>query len=157
MQDFHRSLVPVHFRPHHFLCALGYAGKGYSESFTANMTAIVQQCLRAQGGENTLIMVVGALDDICGACPKRRGIICANQKKVTDLDARHAAALDLRIGEILTWGEALQRIKTHVYPDDLQQICKGCQWLEFGLCQKSVSRLHNEKTPPQSGTALIPI
>ena len=38
---------PIRFRPHHFLCSLGFEGKGYSEAFTANMTGIVMGRLRA--------------------------------------------------------------------------------------------------------------
>ncbi len=36
-------------RPHHFLCALGFAGKGYCDSFTASMAAIMDRS-RAPGG-----------------------------------------------------------------------------------------------------------
>ena len=32
---------PLRYRPHHFLCSLGFEGKGYSDAFTANMEAIV--------------------------------------------------------------------------------------------------------------------
>ena len=34
---------------HHFLCALGFAGKGYCDSFTASMAAIMDRS-RAPGG-----------------------------------------------------------------------------------------------------------
>lgn len=145
--------TPLRFRPHHFLCSLGYAGKGYSASFTANMTAIVQGQLRATNGKEMMILVVGAVDDICTPCPKRRGISCENQNKISGLDLRHATALGLKIGEQISWGQALQLIKARVKPDDLDNICKGCQWLEYGMCKQALGQLHNEKTPPQSGTA----
>ena len=64
---------PLRYRPHHFLCSLGFEGKGYSDAFTANMDAIVMGRLRASGGDAIEIRVVGAADDICGPCPKRRG------------------------------------------------------------------------------------
>mgnify|MGYP003549100712 CR=1 FL=1 len=53
---------PVRYRPHHFLCSLGFQGKGYSDGFTANMSAIVMGRLRADGGDETVIEVMGALD-----------------------------------------------------------------------------------------------
>ena len=56
--------VPLRYRPHHFLCSLGYEGKGYSPGFTANMTAIVMGRLRAEGGDATVIEVAGAADDL---------------------------------------------------------------------------------------------
>ena len=36
------------FRPHHFLCTLGFEGKGYSDAFTRNMAEIAD-ALRARG------------------------------------------------------------------------------------------------------------
>ena len=45
--------TPVRFRPHQFLCSLGFEGKDYSDAFTANMTAIVLDQLRGPGGDAT--------------------------------------------------------------------------------------------------------
>ncbi len=133
------------FRPHHFLCALGFAGAGYSDAFTANMTRIVRDGLRAPGGDETVIEVAGAADDICAPCPKRRGALCVSQEKIAALDARHAAALGLRAGARLTWGEAQDLIRRAVAPGDLGKLCDGCQWLELGLCEAALARLHDTK------------
>ena len=84
---------PVRYRPHHFLCSLGFEGKGYSEGFTANMSAIVMGRLRTAGGEATVIEVTGGLDDICAPCPKNRGHACEVQARIDRLDAAHGAAL----------------------------------------------------------------
>jgi hypothetical protein len=75
-------MPPLRFRPHHFLCAQGFKGEGYSDSFTANMTRIVRDGLRAPRGDSTEIEVVGTLDDICAPCPKRRGNLCQSQTKI---------------------------------------------------------------------------
>ncbi|MGB0499398.1 MAG: DUF1284 domain-containing protein [Rubricella sp.] len=136
---------PVRYRPHHFLCSLGYEGKGYSEAFTANMTAIVIGRLRAEGGEETVIEVTGHTDDICAPCPKRRGRLCTSQDRIKVLDRAHAHALRLKPGERLTWGQALERIREHVQPGDLSTICAGCQWLELGVCETALERLHAGK------------
>lgn len=132
----------VRYRPHHFLCSLGFEGKGYSEAFTANMDAIVMGRLRADGGEQTEIEVVGAADDICAPCPLRRGQGCQKQAKIDRLDAAHGAALGLAPGDRLTWGAALERIGERVQPGDLSTICKGCQWLDLGVCEAALARLH---------------
>lgn len=132
----------VRFRPHHFLCAIGYEGKGYSGEFTDNMSAIVLDRLRAPGGEATPMKVVGYADDICGPCPKRRGRSCVNQQGISRLDRAHALALKFDPHEELTWGEALERIRQNVRPGDLSKLCEGCQWLELGLCEEALSRLH---------------
>ncbi len=135
--------APVRFRPHHFLCALGYEGKGYSDAFTANMSAIVIDRLRGPNGDKTQIQVTGHADDICTPCPKRRGNLCTSQTAILTLDRAHAAALNLAPRETLTWGEAQARIRANVQPDDLQTLCMGCQWLDLGLCEASLTRLHS--------------
>jgi hypothetical protein len=133
---------PVRYRPHHFLCSLGYEGRGYSPDFTANMTAIVMGRLRAEGGDATEILVTGALDDICAPCPKRRGDTCATQDKIARLDANHAHALALKPGDRLTWGQAKARIRMHVKPGTLRTLCAGCEWEPHGMCEAALSRLH---------------
>lgn len=134
--------APLRFRPHHFLCALGYEGEGYSDAFTANMTAIVVDRLRAPGGADVMIETTGATDDICTPCPKRRGRLCTNQAAIATLDRAHAAALRLKPRERLTWGAAQQRILDNVPPGSLERLCAGCQWLELGLCEAALARLH---------------
>lgn len=134
--------TPLRYRPHHFLCSLGFRGKGYSDVFTANMAHIVEDRLRAPGGDDVEIEVLGATDDICAPCPKRRGTLCTAQDKIATLDTRHARALGLFVGTRLTWGDAKQRIRANVPPGALSQLCAGCQWLELGLCETALKKLH---------------
>lgn len=134
---------PIRFRPHHFLCALGFQGKGYSDAFTANMAAIVVDRLRAPDGDEVLIETTGHTDDICTPCPKRRGRLCTNQQAIATLDRAHAAALKLRPREQLTWGQAQQRILDNVPPGSLSTLCAGCQWLDLGLCESALQDLHD--------------
>jgi hypothetical protein len=96
----------------------------------------------ADGGDDQVIEVVEATDDICIPCPKRRGALCATQDKIANLDAGHAAALQIRPGDRLTWGEAQSRIRTHVPPGSLKTLCAGCQWEPYGMCEAALSRLH---------------
>jgi hypothetical protein len=134
--------TPVRYRPHHFLCSLGYEGKGYSPEFTANMDAIVMAGLRAPGGDATVIEVTGAADDICAPCPKRRGEGCEAGGKIARLDAAHADVLGLAPGDRLTWGEAKARIRASVPAGSLRRLCAGCEWEPLGLCEAALSRLH---------------
>ncbi|PYG27553.1 DUF1284 domain-containing protein [Pelagimonas varians] len=134
----------LRFRPHHFLCSLGFQGKGYSDAFTANMRNIVEDRLRAPKGRDTLIKLTGYTDDICAPCPKRQGRLCTNQSAIATLDRSHAAALHLKPYETLTWGEALTRIKANVPPGALSTVCAGCQWLDYGLCEAALKRLHDK-------------
>ena len=131
----------IRFRPHHFLCALGFQGKGYSDSFTANMAKIVNR-LRGPDGGDVVLHVTHQADAICAPCPHKRGLGCAKSAKITALDKRHAAALGLSDGDCLTWDDAQARIRAHVAPGDLQTLCAGCAWLKLGLCEAALSRLH---------------
>ena len=136
------AFTPLRFRPHHFLCALGFRGKGYSDAFTANMAQIVVGTLRTPGGGQTEIEVTGSTDDICTPCPRRRGALCTSQDKIDRLDARHAAALTVQPGDRLSWDEAQARIRARVAPGDLTRLCADCDWLPLGLCEKALSDLH---------------
>lgn len=134
-------MSPLPLRAHHVICALGYEGHGYSDAFTANMTRIVTEGLRAPGGDAVQIEIVAAADAICAPCPERRGELCAKQAQIAGLDARHGAALGLRAGDRLSWAEAKARVAERVAPEDLEQICDGCAWLGLGLCAAAVARL----------------
>ena len=136
----------ITFRPHHFLCSLGYQGKGYDDAFTANMDHVVADGLHQEGGDETLITVTREAAVICGPCPHRRGQGCASQEKIDGLDARHAARLNLVDGETLSWAEAKTRIAAKVKSGDLFDLCKGCQWLELGLCEDALAKLIKSKT-----------
>ena len=107
------------------------------------MTAVVSDGLRGEGGDATEIEVTNGLDVICAPCPKRRGSLCSGELKIRALDNRHARALGLRNGDVLTWGAAQKRIKARVTPDTLDSICKGCRWLPMGMCKSAVARLRD--------------
>lgn len=140
-------MAPLHLRPHHILCAIGFEGKGYSDDFTANMARLVAQ-LRAPGGDGQMIQIAPAADDICGPCPLRRGALCASQAKINRLDADHSAALGIAPGETLSWGAAQERARAKVAPGDLARLCAGCQWLELGICERALARLHEKGAAP---------
>lgn len=141
----------ITFRRHHFLCALGFEGKGYSDVFTANMAQIVGD-LRAPGGDDTLIEVSAAADHICAPCPLRRGTGCESQSKIDALDSAHGAALGVAPSDVVTWGEAQARIVDRIEPDDLDRICAGCKWLPMGMCKSAVAELRATKNAAPSGS-----
>jgi hypothetical protein len=133
--------MSLSLRPHHVLCSIGFQGHGYSDAFTANMTRVVVGILRAPRGDETRIRITTSADTICAPCPKRRGLGCAGQDRVDRLDRAHGAALGLSNGDVLSWGEAQDRVRRNVAPEDLTTLCAGCPWLESGMCQKAVAQL----------------
>lgn len=121
----------INFRPHHFLCTLCFQGKGYSPDFIRNYKSIVKNLV-----DDTPIQVTEYTDSICAPCPHKRELQCASQAKIDILDKNHAKTLQLKTDEILSWGEAKQRIKDNLTLEKFHEICKTCSWKEYGLCEK---------------------
>jgi len=132
------------FRPHHFLCTLGFKGVGYSPPFVENYKSIVQQ-LHAPKGEKTIIQVVQGADAICSPCPHRKGQLCHYQAKIQHLDQAHSQALGIKPGDQLTWEEAKQKIASKVTVATFHQICAQCAWKALGVCESSLKELHAQQ------------
>jgi hypothetical protein len=128
-----RPLMPILFRPHHFLCALCFEGKGYSPAFIANFSRILEQL---QDRPNTSIQITSHTDSICAPCPHRSGTTCASETKINRLDQAHAAALRMETTSALTWEEAKNRIKSHLTLETFHHICDSCEWKSLGICEK---------------------
>ena len=127
--------MTISFRPHHFMCALSFQGKGYSSAFVANFTEIMAQ-LKAERGDEIEIDVVKHTDSICGPCPSRRDQLCVSQDKISALDKAHAEILQLNDVTALTWGEAKLRIAKFMTVEKFHQACVGCEWKALGICEK---------------------
>ncbi len=129
----------IKFRPHHFMCTLGFQGHGYSLGFVKNYKKIVQ---KLTSDESTLIEVVDNMDSICLACPNKiNETLCKTQNKITKLDYRHQKVLQFRAREILSWKDAKLRIKQHMTTQKFDYACDGCSWKDYGVCQKALENL----------------
>lgn len=127
------------FRPHHFLCTLGFQGKGYSPAFTNNYDKILQFL---DLNEKALITVVGHTDSICGPCPHKRGKTCTKEAKIQALDQGHAHILKVKPGDQLSWEDGKQRLRTHMTVEAFHQVCQGCEWKSLGFCETALRNLH---------------
>lgn len=134
----------IKFRPHHFLCALGFQGKGYSDAFVENFARIIGH-LKAPGGDDHIIQVVEETDSVCEPCPERRGTLCSEQGKIKRLDEAHGRVLDLKGGDKLSWGEAKMKIASNMDVETFEHICHECSWKDLGYCRKALIEL---QTPP---------
>lgn len=136
----------LRFRPHHFFCTLGFEGKGYSEGFVKNFEAIADQ-LRKQGrsGDEIQIEVVAGSDSICAPCPNRAGEVCTTEEKISALDHAHSEILGIRPGDVLTWGEAKERLASRMSVDAHHSACAACSWRSMGVCEAALRRLTEEK------------
>lgn len=135
----------IRFRPHHFLCTVGFEGKGYSEEFVANYTRIAQDLRDSPSGDDTEITVaVESTDSICHPCPNKRGNVCETEAKIRTLDSAHAEILELKSGDVLTWGEAKNRIRAKMTLEKFHTACAPCSWKRAGICERALGKL---KTP----------
>jgi hypothetical protein len=129
------SVLGIAFRPHHFLCALCFQGKGYSPEFIANFSTIMQY-LNSEQGDDVIIEVVAHTDSICDPCPSKREKKCVSQKKILRLDEAHATILAIQSGEKITWGEAKKRIRKNMTLEKFHVACAPCEWKKLGICEK---------------------
>lgn len=119
----------IRLRPHHLLCILTYAGKGYSPAFVANYDAIAA---RIGAGEDVLL--VSGPDDVCAPLLGEADAHCFNAS-VTERDrlaARDVAAL---LGEavedeaLLTLDAArLKQMREAFAAHTIRGACPGCEW-----------------------------
>jgi hypothetical protein len=138
------------FRPHHFLCTVGFQGKGYSPAFVKNYAAISTE-LKGPGFENgyqeissgdaVKIRVVNKTDSICGPCPSKRGDLCETQEKIDRLDLAHADILGIKSGDELTWCEAKKRIAGSFTVENFNVACEPCSWKPLGICKTALLEL----------------
>lgn len=126
--------MQIQFRPHHFLCALCFQGRGYSPAFVANFQAMMD-VLNSPTGDATPIDIVKHTDSICEPCPNRVEKICATEEKISILDNAHANALAIRSNEQITWGKAKQAIAEKISLETFHKICATCSWKSLGICE----------------------
>lgn len=129
------------FRPHHFLCTLGFQGKGYSPGFIENYTVLVESLHQ---NEEIPLHVVEKGDSICQACPHLSHRGCEQEEKIQRLDTRHSHVLKIKPGDILTWREAKETLKKFMTLEAFHQACVGCQWKSLGVCERALRNLRGE-------------
>ncbi len=126
--------VNIGFRPHHFLCALCFKGKGYSPAFIRNFKTIMQ-VLQGPDGDSTSINIVKNTDSICAPCPHRQDQLCQTEDKIQVLDSAHTAVLQWETETSISWGNAKQRIATELTFEKFHAMCSTCSWKQYGMCE----------------------
>lgn len=93
----------IRLRGHHLFCCTLFQGSGYDGTFASRMAQILE---RLQAGEE--ICLVEGCDDVCAACPNRRGEAgCAlGTENVARRDAAARQATGVSLGEEFFPGEA---------------------------------------------------
>jgi soluble lytic murein transglycosylase-like protein len=148
--------MTLEFRPHHFLCTVGFEGKGYSDEFVREFQAIADRLRREPDGDSVKIRVVPQTDSICGPCPNRRETKCTSEDKIQALDRNHAAVLGLKPGDELTWGEAKRLLARKMTPAAFDSACEPCGWKPLGICRTALMKLQAETKIDTKGAVTLP-
>jgi len=122
-------------RPHHLLCTQGYSGKGYSDEFVENMTAITNLL---RGEESVTINIVFSTDDICVKCPLMLGEdLCEDQPKVKRLDKKIVEYFDLAEKSYI-YQDIIREINDKMTTAMMDDICAECSWYAVSACKKRI-------------------
>jgi uncharacterized protein len=134
-------------RGHHLLCVHGFKGMGYSPAFVERMKEIVSDIRNPELDFD--IRVVESFDEACMACPHKGETLCSgtvkSNDKVVGLDRRTIEHLGLQTGGSYKKSYLVKLTAEKVQPEDLDHICAGCSWLEYGVCKEGISQLKADR------------
>jgi hypothetical protein len=115
----------VRLRPHHLLCVLTYAGRGYTPEFERGFDAV-----SARLSAGAAIEIVAGADDICA---HHNG----NDRHCDDasiaLRDEHARAAVHLPGDVLD-ADTVRALRTAFAAGDIRGACVGCDW--YALCSQ---------------------
>ncbi len=135
----------IRLRGHHLLCIHGFQGMGYSDSFVEIMKEITYEIRDNPKNTKLHIQVLDQVDQVCRGCPHLEKNRCLasedSNQHVTDMDLRVITHLNIEAGKIYSKQELLTRTQQFVEPYDLDYLCAGCSWLEYGVCKKGIQNL----------------
>ncbi len=132
----------LEIRAHHLLCILGFRGLGYSQEFIVTMGKVVKEL---DTNSTFPITVITECDIICASCPYNKGNKCLkeadSESKVRTRDLEVLQRLGFEVGAQMPAAKAWMRIREKLTLRDVAEICRGCEWLEFGHCAQGLARL----------------
>lgn len=125
----------MRLRPHHLLCTQGYSGKGYSDDFVQNMTAITNR-LRNEAG--IVIHIVFSTDDICAKCPQMIDHdLCKDNDKVKRFDKKLIDYFGLEEKEYI-FQNIVDEINSKMTESMMDDICSDCGWYPVSACKSKI-------------------
>jgi uncharacterized protein len=122
--------MTIRLRPHHLLCMLTFAGKGYTPEFVRHFESVVS---RIATGQEPIEIVEGP-DEICSSLLAQADCHCHNASvKLRDQQAAEAIGnllqLPIRAGEqFIPDSNLIQNLRSAFAQGTIRQACSGCQW-----------------------------
>lgn len=137
------AVTELILRGHHLLCVQGFRGMGYSDDFVKRMTEIVKDI--RDNEIDFSIKVIAGLDYACNACPHHGEKICeasvGSNQHVLSMDNKVIHHLGLHTEETYQKSDLLALVAKKVDPDDLDYLCQGCSWLQYGVCKEGIAEI----------------
>ncbi len=120
-------------RAHHGMCACFFKGKGYSDEFTAHMSALVK---KLQSGAR--ICLVDTVDVICEKCPNNQAGVCETTELVAEYDRKTLEYCGLKANEELSFADFQKTVVERIIrAGQREKICGNCQWSD--ICHLDIS------------------
>lgn len=125
------------------MCLLGFQGIGYTAGFIRNFQKVKRL---VEQHPNLVVEVVDSCDVICVACPNMHDGECFKSglkfnEKVKGIDGRVMERLGIKPGDRFKAKDLYALVKEKIKPGDIDEICKGCDWLNLGFCPRGLANL----------------
>ena len=123
--------MTTRLRPHHLLCMLTFASKGYTPAFVKNFEEVVRRLATA----NETVEIVEGPDDVCDPLLGEPDSHCHNANiAVRDRHASEALSDLLRRPiqtkeQVLLDQETLDIMREAFAVGSIRRACVGCQWV----------------------------
>ncbi len=103
-----------------------------------NMRGIVDSIRKNPSLE---IEVVDGVDDICSECPHNVENRCNKPgSNVERFDREIIGRLRVDIGGKAEAKNLLKLVEKKIRPEELSEICEGCEWLGLGFCEEGLRK-----------------
>lgn len=121
----------IKLRGHHALCTMLFEGKGYENSFTENMTKVVDRLPHED------IQLISDYDVICSCCPNINDACpehCENIR-IAKKDRHIMELLRIAEGETIRYSHIAERIIENMTEENFSESCSDCCWSAQGICR----------------------
>ncbi|MBI4743813.1 MAG: DUF1284 domain-containing protein [Actinobacteria bacterium] len=127
-------------RAHHLLCLHGFKGLGYSPFFVSTMAKALMEI---KTNKDILINLVDDVDVLCMACPHLSQNMCCksgndSDERIKGFDRKVFEKIGIKPNSILKVKEAILEVQENIRPDDLDNLCKNCEWFNLGYCKEGL-------------------
>ncbi len=87
------------------------------------------------------IKLVSGIDDICLKCPHNVKNTCSKLgSNVEEFDKEIVSRLKIDIGTKVEAKILFNLVEKKIQPEQLSEICKGCEWLGLGFCKEGLRK-----------------